>query len=69
VRHEHYYQQKITPCNCGSTEPYWHGPKDGERFYCCDSCWAAMVFARVHAAGLSGEKARAVIESLEAEED
>ncbi len=33
------YVQKIIPCNCGSHEPYWHGPKDGTRVYCCDACW------------------------------
>jgi hypothetical protein len=34
-----YYAQKIIPCDCGSTEPYWHGPVDGLRDYCCDKCW------------------------------
>lgn len=33
------YIQKVTPCECGSTEPYWHGPADGLRIYCCDACW------------------------------
>lgn len=32
--------QKIVPCDCGSREPYWHGPEDGGlRVYCCDQCW------------------------------
>lgn len=35
------YVQKIIPCDCGSTEPYWHGPEDGLRVYCCDACWKA----------------------------
>lgn len=35
-----YYAQKVIPCECGSREPYWHGPKDGLREYCCDACWA-----------------------------
>jgi hypothetical protein len=34
-----YYAQRITPCECGSLEPYWHGPKIGLRVYCCDACW------------------------------
>lgn len=34
------YAQRIVPCECGSTEPYWHGPEDGAREYCCDVCWA-----------------------------
>ena len=38
-RHEVYYQQRITPCECGSTVPYWHGPHDGLREYMCDNCW------------------------------
>lgn len=29
----------IVPCPCGSSEPYWHGPEDGRREYCCDACW------------------------------
>jgi hypothetical protein len=33
------YIQKIVPCECGSLEPYWHGPEDGAREYCCDGCW------------------------------
>jgi hypothetical protein len=31
--------QKIVPCECGSLEPYWHGPEEGRREYCCDACW------------------------------
>jgi hypothetical protein len=41
-RHEAYHQLKIVPCPCGSTEPYWHGPTDGRREYCCDACWEKM---------------------------
>jgi len=33
------YIQRIIPCDCGSREPYWHGP-EGRREYCCDACWA-----------------------------
>ncbi len=32
----------IIPCACGSREPYWHGPKDGAREYCCDACWERL---------------------------
>ena len=35
-----YAAQKVVPCPCGSPEPYWHGPEDGLREYCCDVCWA-----------------------------
>ena len=38
-RHERYYQQRITPCPCGSSDPYWHDDKPGERLYLCDICW------------------------------
>jgi len=38
-RNERYYQPQIVPCECGSTEPYWHGPETGRRDYCCDACW------------------------------
>lgn len=31
---------RIVPCECGSTDAYFHGPEDGLREYCCDSCWA-----------------------------
>lgn len=41
-RHEVYYQQRIVPCECGSLEPYWHGPTDGARTYCCDECWEKL---------------------------
>jgi len=30
---------KYVPCECGSTEAYWHGPEHGLREYCCDPCW------------------------------
>lgn len=39
-----YYVQKITPCECGSKEPYWHGPKHSDRVYCCDACWAQELY-------------------------
>lgn len=29
--------QRIIPCSCGSSEPYWHGT--ATRVYCCDACW------------------------------
>jgi len=35
-----YYAPTVIPCECGSKEPYWHGPEDGDRHYCCDPCWA-----------------------------
>ena len=38
-RHEVYYRQRVVPCECGSTDPYWHGPATGVREYCCDACW------------------------------
>jgi hypothetical protein len=38
-RHEHYYQPRVVPCECGSRDAYWHGPEDGAREYCCDDCW------------------------------
>lgn len=31
--------QRIVPCECGSTNAYWHGPVDGAREYACDRCW------------------------------
>jgi len=31
--------QTIIPCDCGSTEAYWHGDRSGHREYCCDECW------------------------------
>lgn len=31
------YVQKIIPCECGSTDAYWHG--DTLRFYGCLTCW------------------------------
>lgn len=37
-----YAAQKIVPCECGSPEPYWHGPETGVRVYCCNRCWARM---------------------------
>lgn len=37
--HGVYYAPKIVPCACGSHEPYWHGPPEGQREYCCDTCW------------------------------
>jgi hypothetical protein len=40
MRHERYHQPKAVPCECGSTEAYWHGPETGLREYCCDACWA-----------------------------
>jgi len=39
MRHGTYNALKIVPCECGSTEPYWHGPEHGIRVYCCDACW------------------------------
>jgi len=30
----------IPPCHCGSTEPFWHGPTNGLRTYCCADCWS-----------------------------
>jgi hypothetical protein len=34
-----YYAPKIVPCECGSTDVFWHGPAHGRRIYCCDACW------------------------------
>lgn len=28
----------IIPCECGSTDAYWHG--HGSRWYGCEVCWA-----------------------------
>jgi len=39
MRHGVYYSPKAVPCECGSTDAYWHGPEDGARVYCCDACW------------------------------
>lgn len=33
--------QRIVPCECGSSEAYWHGPPEGIRVYCCNVCWVA----------------------------
>lgn len=37
--HGRYYTPTAVPCECGSTEAYWHGPESGQRQYCCDPCW------------------------------
>lgn len=36
-----YPTQSVIPCECGSTEPYWHGDSrvPPGRVYCCDGCW------------------------------
>lgn len=44
--------QKIVPCECGSSDAYWHGPEDGLREYCCDRCWRI----RIRQAPASGKK-------------
>jgi hypothetical protein len=41
-----YNALSIVPCPCGSREPYWHGPEDGRREYCCDECWKKMQEAK-----------------------
>ncbi len=38
-RHGIYYGPKVVPCECGSTEAYWHGP-EGLRTYSCNRCAA-----------------------------
>ena len=45
-RHGVYYAPGIVPCQCGSREPYWHGPEHGRRDYCCDACWRRLQEAR-----------------------
>lgn len=42
MRHGVYYGPRAVPCECGSTEAYWHGDaaKPPGRVYCCDACWA-----------------------------
>jgi hypothetical protein len=40
MRHGVYYQPKAVPCECGSTDAYWHGTVS--RVYCCDACWKAI---------------------------
>lgn len=41
------YAQPIIPCDCGSPEPYWHGPKGGLRIYCCDDCWKKWLLSEL----------------------
>lgn len=38
-RHGRYYGPRAVPCECGSTDAYWHGPPSGARTYVCDRCW------------------------------
>lgn len=45
MRHGVYYAPKAIPCDCGSTEAYWHGPEGGLRVYCCKDCWARITSA------------------------
>ncbi len=39
MSHGEYAALSIVPCECGSTEVYWHGDPEGARTYCCDPCW------------------------------
>lgn len=33
-------QTRMEPeCDCGSSRASWHGPRDGRRVYCCETCW------------------------------
>jgi len=57
-RHEQYYQPRAVPCECGSMEAYWHGPKEGQREYCCDACWRKRTRAEARHQAAQRSRAR-----------